>query len=114
MSTSTSILYTSESNPDQKATVAYTYNDDFTEVTITDYTIEGVSDAKYPKFTSEMNFQGVFVNSDGTLVSAAGFIGDTPTFSCVTGSIEGGKNQFDYYSTEGTFNGVEPCSVSIP
>jgi len=113
MSTSKGIVYTSEANPDQKASVSYTYNDDFSEVTITDFTIEGISDVEYPKFTSDIEFKAAFVNSDGILVSAAGFVGDVAVFTPVTGELDGEKNLFGYLSTGKTIETIEPCTVEV-
>ena len=113
MSISKTILYTSETDQNQKVSVSYTCNDDLTEVTITNYTIDGIPDAKYPEYSSNEEFKDAYVNSDATLVSATGFLEGSIVLSVATGQVDGEKNIFGYLSTDSTFKLVEPCTISI-
>lgn len=113
MSISKTILYTSDVDQSQKVSVSYTCNDDLTDVSITDYTITGISDAKYPKFSSGMEFKDVYVDSDATLVSATGFEDGAVVLSVATDVVTQENNAFSYLNTSGSFILVAPCAISV-
>ena len=113
MSISKTILYTSNADQNQKASVSYTCNDDLTNVEITGFSLEGISDAKYPTDSSSITFKDVYVDSDATLVSATGFLDGAVVFSVATDVVTGEKNAFGYLNTSGEFKLVEPCAISV-
>ena len=106
------ILFTTSENSGQiNAVIDYTYNDDFSEVSIQSYEITGVNDAKYPKSSADMVFKDSFVNDEGELISTVGLLNDTMVFSPVMGKE--GESKFTYLTSEDTINVIKSCYVEF-